>query len=66
MYRYDRKNDKLMIIDTAKPHEMPDVIQYEPTRGVMRGVPKVYPKSHDNSGKCAKVSGGYVQLKYSR
>lgn len=66
MYRYDRKNDKLMTIDTTKPGEMPDVIEYKPTRGVLRGVPKVYPKSNDHSGKCAKVSGGYVQLKYSR
>ena len=66
MYRYERKNDRSYEIDLDKPAEMPKVTQYHRTAGVVRGERKVYHREHDTAGKCHRIIGGYVQLKYGR
>lgn len=66
MYRYDRKRDVMVKVDLAKPHMIPEVTKYHKVGGVNRGVPKKHPINHDTAGKCHRIEGGYVQLKYGR
>ena len=66
MYRYDRKRDVMVKVDLAKPHMIPEVTKYHKVGGVDRGVPRAQVKPHDIAGKCHRIAGGYVQLKYGR